>query len=184
MHMHPSVVDDDSVRGALWTDDRYTGPALFEVMEGIADGIATTSLSIPSALLLAKRPVLGKTRVCVLRRAGSSVRRAGAVTGSNHAGVSGAIKESEQGEEAGIVVVVALIQSGTMRQGQALEALLPGSRLLAHHHASRKTWHVTNRPSMMARYRVVSIERFDKSMYAPICACTHTHTHTHTHTRE
>jgi hypothetical protein len=106
-------------------------------MEGIADDIATTPSLDQAALLLAKRPVFGKTRVCVVRRLSSSIRRAGVATGGNHTGESS--KESEQGGEAGIVVVVALIQSGTVRQGQALEALLPGSRLLAHHHVSRKT---------------------------------------------
>jgi hypothetical protein len=132
-------------------------------MEGVADSMATTSLSSPSALLLAKRPVLGKTRVCVMRRLR---RRRGIATSSNHT--------SEKEGEAGIVVVVvALVQSGTVRQGQALEALLPGSRLLAHHHPASR---VTNRPSMTARYRVVSIQRFGKPMYAPI-ASTHTHTH-------
>jgi hypothetical protein len=172
------AVDDGGGGGVVvgGRDDRYTGPTLLEAMEGIADGIATTSSLDQAALLLAKRPVFGKTRVCVMRRlSSSSVRRVGGESS----------KESEQGGggEAGIVAVVALIQSGTVRQGQALEALLPGSRLLAHHPAaSRKTRRVTHRPSMMARYRVVSIQRFGKSMYAPISSFVmRTHTHTHTH---
>jgi hypothetical protein len=132
-------------------------------MERIADDIAATSSREQAALLLAKRPMFGKTRVCVVRRLGR--QRAAAAIDSNHAG-GGSTKESEQGEgEAGIVVVVALVQSGTVRRGQALEALLPGSRLLAHHAASCKASCAITRPSMMASYRVVSIERFGKPVY-------------------
>lgn len=78
----------------------YEGPTLVEVMEQVAQALTTGAAACRE---VAKRPLFGPTRVSVLRRV-------------NALCIAGAPK--------GEVVVEALVQSGTVREGQVLHARL------------------------------------------------------------
>lgn len=78
----------------------YNGPMLFEVMEQVARAVTT---SAPGEVV-AKRPVFGPTRVSILQR----VNKRCTTTGTDIA---------QKQEE----VVKALVQWGTVREGQVLE---------------------------------------------------------------
>jgi hypothetical protein len=111
---------------------------LFEAMEQMAN--AVTTASAPSKAVT-QRPVFGPTRVSVLRRVNKRC-----------------MSDGSGGEE----VVEALVQSGTVREGQLVEAVLPAPIASVRH--SRRG-HLQPKPTVVATFSVVSIQRFEKPRY-------------------
>jgi hypothetical protein len=125
----------------------YKGPMLFEVMEQSASAVTE---SAPGEVAAAKRPVFGPARISVLRRANKRC--------------TGATDTQKQEE-----VVEALVQSGMVREGQVLEAVVVAPIATARRHSRRG--HILPKPTTLATFTVVSIQRFDKPRYTRMCAC-------------
>lgn len=124
----------------------YKGPMLFEVMEQSASAVTE---SAPGEVAAAKRPVFGPARISVLRRANKRC--------------TGATDTQKQEE-----VVEALVQSGMVREGQVLEAVVVAPIATARRHSRRG--HILPKPTTLATFTVVSIQRFDKPRYTRMCA--------------
>jgi hypothetical protein len=107
-----------------------------EVMEQVAQALTTGAAACRE---VAKRPLFGPTRVSVLRRV-------------NALCIAGAPK--------GEVVVEALVQSGTVREGQVLHARLPAP-------IANRARDGPQPASALVTLAVVSILRFDKPRYRP-----------------
>jgi translation elongation factor EF-1alpha len=125
----------------------YKGPMLFEVMEQSASAVTKPA---PGEVAAVKRPVFGPARISVLRRANKRC--------------TGATDTQKQEE-----VVEALVQSGMVREGQVLEAIVVAPITTARRHSRRG--HILPKPTTLATFTVVSIQRFDKPRYACACTC-------------
>ncbi|ELR18901.1 elongation factor Tu GTP binding domain containing protein [Acanthamoeba castellanii str. Neff] len=121
----------------------YEGPTLVEVMEQVAQALTTGAAACRE---VAKRPLFGPTRVSVLRRV-------------NALCIAGAPK--------GEVVVEALVQSGTVREGQVLHARLPAPIA----NRARDGSVGTQPASALVTLAVVSILRFDKPRVEQVIKC-------------
>jgi hypothetical protein len=121
---------------------------LFGVMEQMANAVTTAS-ALNKAM--AQRPVFGPTRVSVLRRVDEQC-----TSGRDEP------KRAQRGEE----VVEALVQSGTVREGQLVEALLPAPIVFARRSGRGR---IQPKPTTVASFSVVSIERLEKSRYRRTC---------------
>jgi hypothetical protein len=112
---------------------------LFEVMEHMARAVTT---SAPGEVV-AKRPVFGPTRVSILQRVNKRCTTGG--------GTDIAQKQEE--------VVKALVQWGTVREGQVLEAVLPTPIVTP---TPRRRADVLPQPTTsVATFTVLSIQRFE-----------------------
>jgi hypothetical protein len=109
---------------------------LFEVMEQMASAVTQAKV--------ARRPVFGPTRVSVLRRV-------------NKHCISGTTSSEPKKEE----VVEVLVQSGTVREGQMLEAVLPAPTVFSDRHCSYEA------SMAVATFTVVGIQRLGKPRFAP-----------------
>lgn len=125
----------------------YQGPMLFEIMEQSASAVTKPA---PGEVAAIKRPVFGPTRISVLRRANKRC--------------TGATDTQKQEE-----VVEALVQSGMVCEGQVLEAIVVAPITTASRHSRRG--HILPKPTTLATFTVVSIQRFDKPRYACVWAC-------------
>lgn len=107
---------------------------LFDVMEQAASRVVM------------KRSLFGPVRVSVLRR--ENVLCTG--------GQSGTKKPEE--------VVVVLVQSGMVREGQVLQAVLPGP-IVCRRRPFRRGPPIVSKPPTVVTFTVLSIQRFYKPRY-------------------
>jgi hypothetical protein len=108
---------------------------LFDVMEQAA------------SRAVVKRSLFGPVRVSVLRR--ENVLCTGEQSDTK--------KKPEE-------VVVGLVQSGMVREGQVLQAMLPGP-IVCRHRSIRRGPPIVPKPPTVVTFTVLSIERFGKSRY-------------------